>query len=62
VLDPQLHSCLKPSVASAQPDVGGRDQVDTAANTGGVNSTDDRFRTGHEAGEEALQKCSRFRY
>jgi hypothetical protein len=57
---PEEEPCLEPGVTRAQADVGGGEQVDPAAHTGGVHGADDRLGTGHQAGEQALHQQSSF--
>jgi hypothetical protein len=59
-MDRDAEPCLEPGITCTQADVGGGEQVDPAAHTGGVNGADHRLGTGHQAGEQALQQRSSF--
>ena len=59
-MDRDAEACLEPGVTCTEADVGGGEQVDPAAHTGGVHGADHRLGTGHEPSEQALQRCSSF--
>jgi hypothetical protein len=57
-MDRDAEACLEPSITCTETDVGGGEQVDPAAHTGGVHGADNGLGTGHQAGEQALQRRS----
>ncbi len=59
-MDRDAEACLEPGITCTEADVGGGEQVDPAADTGGVHGADDRLGTGHQAGEQALHQRSSF--